>query len=234
VVVGIFSLSHPEWMTLLKQLKTQIMNSADIETTLSVLSPYLSNPLVLIGVLTFAAGIGPLIEEAVKPLAVWLVGKRLQSPAEGFVLGAVCGAGFALLEGLAAASGASGSWGVGIGVRALSSLMHICASGIMGWGIASALLEKRYLRLGGAYLTSFLIHGLWNGSVVVLVYGAAQMALTHGRQLDFAAIILILVGLGILVLLLGMILVFLPLFNRQLRPTPLPPTLPPEEAQTVV
>jgi RsiW-degrading membrane proteinase PrsW (M82 family) len=235
VVVGIFSLAHPEWLTLLKQLKNQIANSADIQTTVTLLAPYLSNPLILLGVLAFAAGIGPLIEEAAKPLAVWLVGKRLQSPAEGFALGALCGAGFALLEGLSAASGASQSWGIGIGVRALSSLMHISASGIMGWGIASALLEKRYLRLAGAYLTSFLIHGLWNGSVVLVVYGAAQMAILNGQKIDVASTVIILVGLAMLLLLLCMILVFLPLFNRMLRPaSPPAPQGPPEPPEIVV
>ena len=235
LVVGLFSLAHPEWLALLKQLKSQITNATDIQTVIPLLAPYLANPLVLVAILAFVAGIGPLIEEAMKPLAVWLVGKRLHSPAEGFALGALCGAGFALLEGLSAASGAAQSWGIGIGVRAFSSLMHICASGIMGWGIASAVLEKRYLHLAGAYLTSFLIHALWNGSVVLLVYGAAQIGILNVQPYDFASLMIMLVGLGMLLLLLGMILVFLPLFNRQLRPTPpAPATRPPEEAQTVV
>jgi len=218
LVLGLSTLVHPEWRSLILQLKDQVSNASDVQAIVTLLAPYLSNPLVLLTVLAFVAGIGPMIEEAFKPLAVWLVGRRLQSPAEGFALGALSGAAFALLEGLTAASGAPNQWGIGIGGRAFSSLMHITASGIVGWGIASALVDRKPLRLAGAYITAVLIHGLWNGSVVLLVYGGLQSMLTPGQQVDFASGMLMLAGLGAILLLLGVVILFLPLFNRKLRP----------------
>ena len=134
LAAGVLAAANPEWRTVIVQLKDQITNAGDVQALLTALAPYLTNPLVFLLILAFAAVLAPLIEEALKPAAVWLVGKRLRSPAEGFALGALCGAGFALLEGMMAASGATGMIGFGLAARAASSLMHITASGLMGWG----------------------------------------------------------------------------------------------------
>jgi hypothetical protein len=210
-------LSHPEWRGLVQQLQSQITHATDMQTLVTELAPYLTNPLVILVVLAFAAGIGPLIEEAAKPAAIWLLGKSLRSPAEGFALGVLCGAGFALLEGVTATSGYSQLWGVGMAGRAASSLMHIMGSGLVGWGIASARLEKRYLRLAGSYLGAVSLHGLWNGSVVLAVYGGLRWSLQKG-QWDPTSIGFILIGAGLLALLFPVILVVLPVMNRLLRP----------------
>jgi hypothetical protein len=216
LVAGIAALSNPEWLSIFQQIRDQVTNAGDIQTILSTLAPYLTNPLVLFLALLFAAVIAPIIEETLKPAAVWLLGKRLSSPAEGFALGAACGAGFALLEGTLAAGGNFQMLGIGTAARAASSLMHITASGVMGWGIASALLEKRYTRLAGSYLLSLSIHGLWNGSVVLAVFGGLRMTLNGGNS-DLLGLLLVLMGIGILVSLLIAIMVLLPMFNRRLR-----------------
>jgi hypothetical protein len=215
-------LAHPEWRDVIQQLQTQVTQASDMQTVLSVLAPYLTNPFIVLVILVFASGIGPLIEEAAKPAAIWLVGRHLRSPSEGFALGVLCGAGFALLEGVTAASGFSQMWGVGMAGRAASSLMHIMASGLVGWGIASARLEKRFLRLGGAYLGAVCLHGLWNGAVVLAVYGAARWILAKGPS-DLLSIVFIGTGVGLLCLLLLLILVALPVANRFLRPVPAAP-----------
>jgi hypothetical protein len=152
MAAGIVAVFSPKWLAIFQQVRIQATHAGDVQTLLTNLAPYLANPLVLILALLFAAVLSPIIEETLKPAAVWLLGKTLRSPAEGFALGALCGAGFALLEGMLAASGNFQMPGVGIAARAASSLMHITASGLMGWGIASARLENRYWRLAGAYL----------------------------------------------------------------------------------
>jgi RsiW-degrading membrane proteinase PrsW (M82 family) len=134
-------------------------------------------------------------------------------------LGALCGAGFALLEGTLAVSGGSQMLGVGLAARATSSLMHITASGLMGWGIASARLEKRYGRLAGVYLLSVSIHGLWNGSVILSVFGALRFTLP-GAGSDLLGMLLVLTGIGILVSMLVTIMILLPIINHRLRPKP--------------
>jgi hypothetical protein len=208
--------ANPDWLTLAQQLRDQLSGAAGMEAVLNVLAPYLTNPLALLAVLAFAAGIGPLIEEAVKPAAVWLLGRRLRSPAEGFALGALCGAGFSMLEGMAAASGATEMLGFGLIGRAASSLMHITASALVGWGIASARLGRRPWRLAGAYLLGVGIHSLWNGSAVLAVFGALRFMLA-GAGPDLLGGLAMLVGLATLGLLLAVMLVLLPLISARLR-----------------
>jgi RsiW-degrading membrane proteinase PrsW (M82 family) len=219
LVFGIAAIAHPEWMAIARQVQEQVTGAGDMQAMLTVLAPYLTNPLVILAVLAFAAGIGPLIEEAAKPAAIWLLGRRLRSPAEGFALGALCGAGFALLEGLMAASGAASMLGFGLLARAASSLMHITASGLVGWGIAAARLERRPGRFVIAYLLAAALHGLWNGSVVVAVFGALRFTVPlEGSGPDLLGGLAVLAGMGMLLLLLAAMLVALPLLSVRLRP----------------
>jgi RsiW-degrading membrane proteinase PrsW (M82 family) len=187
-----------------------------MQALLTVLAPYITNPLVILSILVFAAVLTPLIEEAVKPAVIWFLGKRLRSPAEGFVLGAFCGAGFALMEGLIAASSATQIWGFGLAGRAPASLMHITSSGLLGWAIASAQLEKHYGRLALTYLLSVSIHGLWNGAAIMAIYGALR-TMVQNMQIDFLGGLFMLGGIGMLFLELVLLLAALPLVNRWLR-----------------
>ena len=238
---GVAMLANPELAALVEELGRQIENAGDIQAMMVILAPYLTNPLVFLALLSFVAGIGPVIEEIAKPLAVLVLGKRLHTPAEGFALGALCGAGFALLEGLMAASGTVEMWGLGLLGRAVSSLMHITASGLMGWGYASARLEKRYGRLLLLFLLAVAIHGLWNGSALTAVYGALLTVADPARPNPLGLLVM-LAGLGTLALMLPTMLAALPLLNRRLQPaaspapgTPVPPVpdpLPPAPEAT--
>jgi len=227
VVIGVLAVANPELRTVIDQIKTQVANAnaGDIQALLTVLAPYITNPLVILSILVFAAVLAPLIEEAVKPAVIWFLGKRLGSPAEGFGLGALCGAGFAMLEGLMAASGATQMWGFGLAGRAAASLMHITSSGLLGWAIASAQLEKRYGRLALTYLLSVSIHGLWNGSAIMAVYGALRV-MVQNMQIDFLGALFVLGGLGMLFLELVLLLTALPLINRRLRRSAAPGPAP--------
>jgi RsiW-degrading membrane proteinase PrsW (M82 family) len=218
-VVGLAAVTSPELQTVIDQIKTQVANAkgGDMQSLLTALAPYITNPLVILSILGFASVLTPLIEEALKPAVIWFLGKRLHSPAEGFFLGALCGAGFAMLEGLLSASGATNMWGFGIAGRGAASLMHITGSAIFGWGIASARLEKRYGRLALSYLLSVSIHGLWNGSAIITVYGALRVMVQANQQLDIPSILFVAGGLGMLILELVLMLFILPLINHQLR-----------------
>jgi hypothetical protein len=217
VAGGMVAAFNPKWLTILQQVRNQLTNSNDMQTLLTSLAPYLTNPLVFLAVLLFTAGIAPIIEEAIKPAAVWMLGKQLQSPAEGFALGAICGAGFAMLEGTLAAGSMGQMLGIGPVVRLPSSLMHITASGIMGWAIASFRLDRRVWRLVGKYLLAAGIHSLWNGSAVLAVFGALRFTLQNASP-DLLGSLLVVTGIGILGALLVTIMVLLPILNRRLRP----------------
>jgi hypothetical protein len=210
---------NPEWQTAIETIKSQLEQSTDIQSALVPLAPYLAKPLVFLALLAFAAVLGPLIEEACKSIAVWLVGRRLRSRAEGFYLGALSGAGFAILEGCLSASGAGSMLGVGLLGRAASTLMHISASAILGWGVAAAILEKRYGRLLLSYLASVSLHGLWNGSALLAVYGALRTTASKMEMPDMVSMLFMLAGVGLLVFLFGLILALLPLINRYLQKT---------------
>jgi len=226
-VIAVLAVANPELRTFMDQIKTQLANAnaGDVQALLTVLAPYITNPLVILSIRVFAAGLAPLIEEAVKPAIIWFLGKRLRSPAEGFVMGALCGAGFAMLEGLMAVSGATQMWGFGLAGRAAASLMHITSSGLLGWAIASAQLEKRYGRLTLTYLLSVSIHGLWNGSAILAVYGGLRM-MAQNMQIDFPGVLFVLGGLGLLFLELVLLLTALPLINRHLRRSAVPVPVP--------
>lgn len=127
-----------------------------------ILGPYLLQPGVIFSVLAIGAVIMPLIEEALKPVGVWILIGRNLSPSAGFVAGLLSGAGYALFESLAFASSAE-DWALVVVARIGTGLMHILTTGLVGWALAVAWRQGRYLRLGMAYLTAVLFHGLWNG-----------------------------------------------------------------------
>jgi len=235
VIMGILAMMNPELRTIIDQIKTQVANAkaGDLQALLTGLAPTITNPLVILSILVFAAVLTPLIEEAVKPAIIWFLGKHLHSPAEGFVMGALCGAGFAMMEGLLAASSATQMWGFGLAGRAAASLMHITSSGVLGWGIASFQLEKRYGRLALTYLLSVGMHGLWNASAVMALYGALRMMLQN-MQVELPGVLSMLGGLGMLVLELFLMVTALPLINRLLRRSIGSASVPPQVQSDII
>jgi RsiW-degrading membrane proteinase PrsW (M82 family) len=144
----------------------------------------------------------PLIEEALKPLGLWLLARRSLSPAEGFAIGLLSGAGFALTESLGYASAGlqaeSQGWAIIVLARAGTAMMHITTAGMVGWGMASAWSKKGIYRLVIGYLGAVLIHSLWNmitvGVGIVAVQSLPSPALLGSVQLVCAG------GLGLLLL----------------------------------
>ena len=155
-------LTNPAMIEELSLLSEAIRRTADEQAIMEMLTPYLINPAVLMVGVGYIALLVPIIEELLKPLAVWMLGKRIASPAQGFALGMLSGAAFALIESLNASADGSASWAVIVVARAGTSILHMTGSGLVGWGIASAFKERRIGRLIGAYLSAVLIHGIWN------------------------------------------------------------------------
>ena len=221
---------NPNWLAALQQIITQIHAVSDIDGAMKILTPYLVNPFVLIG-LIFALGVKtPLIEETLKPAVVWVMAKRLQSPSQGFALGVISGAGFALVESLLASSTPGQGWGQLLAVRAGGGLMHIFGSGLMGWGIASAWQGKR-LRLLGTYILSIMVHGLWNSAAILIEVDSFKPYLKNGlpKLVDsFPIVGSIVLGLLVLCTFVGLVLI-----NRKLRqPDPALP-VPPAQSDII-
>jgi hypothetical protein len=157
---------QPEKLQELRVFTELLSDQTDQEVALKLLAPYLSDPRVIAALLGYIALIVPLVEEMLKPLAVWLFARSIQKPSEGFILGMLSGGAFAMMESLNASANGSEAWAAVVGVRAGTSLLHITLSGLMGYAIVGAFQEKRFGRLLATYLTVVSIHGIWNACAV--------------------------------------------------------------------
>jgi len=131
------------------------------EQAFETLSPYILRPGVILSIFLFTSLIVPMLEEAIKPVGVWLLAGRKMTPAAGFAAGVLSGAGFALFESLVMINGAD-MWVTLVVARIGTAFVHILTSGLTGWALALAWGRRRYLRLILTYLGAVLIHGLWN------------------------------------------------------------------------
>ncbi len=232
LTIGIFVGLDPQRLEAIQKLGEQLQNVASQEEALALLLPLLTNPLTLAGGLVFLSLVTPLVEEAAKSLPVWLAWRRLDSPARGFALGAISGAGFGLMEGLFVSAAPGETWGMTLAVRAASSAMHIVTAGLVGWGIGQAARQNRLALALGGYALGVFIHGVWNACVVIMVYASGRILLTSpGAIPDIASALIaasVFCFLGLLILAAPFALWAV---NRRLR-TSLPAPIPVESAET--
>jgi RsiW-degrading membrane proteinase PrsW (M82 family) len=147
-----------------------------------------------------------MIEEIFKPIGVWfLVGQRI-SPAQGFGYGVISGAGFALFENLGNTSNGGDAWALLATSRISTLLLHCFTAGLVGWGLASAWTQRRYLRLAATYAIAVLVHGLWNGMAVLSaapsLQGMTNISLPTSLQKigAFASVGILVLGVVVLIL----------------------------------
>lgn len=114
----------------------------------------------------------PLIEEFSKPVSVLarLAARRASTPpALAFRLGALAGAGFALLEGVLNGTAAAGPdwWQVAL-LRAAATAMHACGAALVAWGTAEFVWNRRGRLWLGTLAAALLLHATWNGVTIGL------------------------------------------------------------------
>jgi len=238
VIIGVH---QPQLLDQLNYLMTQYRAGLDPSMAEQLSREALAQPGVIFCVLILFSGIAPMIEELIKPLALWVIAIRKPTPAQGFVCGLICGAAFALLESLGIASSSTGdAWLLNMLQRSGTGLLHITTCGLMGWGLASAWSQQKYLRSGLAFCGAVLLHGTWNAFGLLMGF-IPFLGPTISAQLPVAAWMsqVAPVALGILALVALFILLGL---NRSLRKeqvllpppfdsnviteTPAPPTAP--------
>ncbi|GAP20397.1 protease prsW family [Leptolinea tardivitalis] len=186
-VVFCISFFSPDVLQQLSTTLDRLVNAGiDRETVLRIIRPYTSKPSVILLLIAIASGIIPLLEELLKPLALWFFSNRQLTPREGFIGGMICGAGFALLESLGALANPSAeSWVVIATGRVGTGILHITATGLVGWGLARAWTDGKYGSLIGAYLAAFCFHSLWNASALMTGFRElAQFAPIQVEVLD--------------------------------------------------
>lgn len=163
-IIGVMILIiSPELLEKFQKIVQQLsFSSMDPVLIMRVVKPLMQNPWVIFSILATMSVIIPIIEEALKPIWMWAFVKKID-PAQGFLYGMFCGAGFSLIESIGYMATPTGDAWAGLLIgRAGTGLLHVVTSGLVGWGLASAWHDKKYLRLGTAYFLAVFIHGLWN------------------------------------------------------------------------
>ncbi len=212
VVWMIWLAANPQSGQDIQLLAQRLANARnDVEAIQRLLSPYLSQPAVITTVLVIIAGFTPLIEELCKPVAVWFLLRRMQTPVEGFIAGVVSGAGFTLVESLSKTGSFTGAEWVGVTLtRAGTDLLHIVTCGLVGWALVAAWRKGRFLHLAGAYLLAVTLHGAWNALSVWIGFDAVINPPDVGQLSTLFAPL----GLGLLAVVMFIILAG---SNRRLR-----------------
>lgn len=208
--------ANPEQMLALERLAVQLGGTSGIEEALTLLGPVLVRPFVLLVVLAAVSGATPVIEELAKSTASWVLFDHLSSAGHGFWSGAIAGAGFALFEGLVASADATDRWAFVLLMRAGSSMMHILASALAGWGIAAFRNGNRAIHLLGGYAFAIGMHAFWNASVVAIGYGGIRSVFS-GSGSDMLGLMAIAAGALVLSALIALLPVALILINGRLR-----------------
>ncbi len=197
--VGIYLAFHPELFGTFNALRGQISNASTPNDIFNLIGPYLLNPWVIVVGLFLLSVVAPLVEETSKSLTAWILFDHLSSPAQGFIIGALSGTGFGLVESLMASVQPDSSWATTLIVRGGSTMMHIVTASLTGWGIASFRATKRPRRMIGMYALAMLLHSLWNASVVAIAVGATDTSLGL-RANGFVGFWLMAIGVSILCL----------------------------------
>lgn len=222
--VVIYLLIHPEQAPIFQQLADKLTSASILDDVIAAAGSLISSPLTLLAALLFFSVFTPLIEETAKSLTVWLMFNHLDSPAQGFVAGALSGAGFGLLESLLASATPDSSWAATLLVRGMSTMMHILAASLTGWGIASYRLNKRPARMIGMYALAMSLHGLWNASVVMIFFGGMRVAFNSGSS-DPLGLVMVSFSALILITLCFALPISMGIFNRIIRGKVSPPSL---------
>ena len=132
----------------------------------------------------------PIVEEALKPLGVVILGRRVGSPREAFLLGAACGAGFAVLENIMYESVVHPVWGGIVVIRSIGAALHPLGAGLvaLGWYGVFHGHPRAWARLGGLYLVAVTQHWLWNMASVATYLATGSQVLSGGFTLDVLGI----------------------------------------------
>ncbi len=120
--------------------------------------------------------VAPLVEEAVKPLAVIILIGRMRSAAEAFVLGLSCGIGFDLIETSGYISAGYTDWLRTALERTGAGLLHGLGAAMvaLGWYYITRPGNRRVLKALGCWLYAVIQHAVWNGSLgLTLLPGSA-------------------------------------------------------------
>lgn len=193
VAGALFLALRPDLLLQAQRLLLGLRGARTEEAIFQSLGGLLTNPTLIVALLIGIAGIVPVVEELAKSTVAWAVIDRVPSPAQGFLTGAVAGAGFALFEGLLVPGGTGGGLGAVLLLRGGSSMMHVLSAAITGWGITRFHQDSDPVGMLFSYLSAICLHAVWNGSIVLIGLGAARASIL-GPASDLLGASLVAVG----------------------------------------
>lgn len=177
LVLSIYILFNPSLANAMVALQSAADQSP--EQLMVSLTPFLSDPFIFFIILASLGFFVPVVEELLKPLGVYLLLGRKLTAAQGFALGALGGAGYALAENLTRIVAPENLLVVAIGRLGVTA-MHIFTGALGGYAVVRARNEKRIgLWLGILALNTF-IHGLWNAAVLLATAGSVTQSAGSG------------------------------------------------------
>lgn len=228
IVVIAFIVSQPNLPAEMERLSQQLYRlDPQSQAARDLLLPLVTKPAVLSVALGYFSIIVPLLEELLKPLGVWLFARKLTSRAQGFALGALSGAAYALIETLGV-SAQTTDWASLLFTRIGTDLLHITTSALMGAAIFSAIQSHRYLHLFGTYVLSVSLHGLWNTLAILFTFSTLADYMSAPGPLAGIQMPLN-IGMGVLA---AVFLIILTMSNRRMRAT-IPVELEPPKETTL-
>jgi hypothetical protein len=167
------------------------------------LNALLSQPLVLAAIFGYLSVAVPLIEEAVKSIALWLTSRRQMTLSLAFVSGAIAGGGYGLFEAFFLAQPGE-DWMVLMIARAGASIMHMFAAGLTGLGVGYVVLQRRYWRGLGLYIIAAVLHGTWNlAALGIGLIGISEVVQSPVISADSSMLISVVSGVVLFVMSLG-------------------------------
>jgi hypothetical protein len=168
LIFGIGASLSPQGKKFLDLLQQSAYPS--LESLTQSVEDLILEPWVILIALGYVAVLVPLIEEALKTIAIWPFIPRKPSPRAAFIGGVIGGTGYAIFEALFL-SQAGEVWIQAIVSRAGATAMHAFASGVASWGLAQGLVRKRWGQMLVGYFAAVMMHGLWNASAIGIGLG---------------------------------------------------------------
>ena len=128
-----------------------------------ILMPFLQQPLILVIIFLLFSVLIPMLEEIMKPLALWFLAKKEMLPDEGFYFGAVTGMVFALIESIIGLANFGADTWISVAVmRVGTGILHTFTAAMLGWALSLSWKRYKFGRLVLTFFVCVAVHGTWN------------------------------------------------------------------------
>lgn len=182
VAFVVWLLAQPELVAQLAGMQDHLQElMLDEEALEQFVAPFINNPWLAVIMILVVGGIMPVIEELLKPLAVWLMRLRGLSENEGYLYGLISGLAFGVFESfgmMANVQPGGEEWLTLVASRSVTTVLHMATTALVGWGIGGLGRNGGWGRLARKTLLAIGIHSAWNSLGVIL--GLYDLGATAG------------------------------------------------------